>query len=126
VRCGDLPERPGQPIGQGTLAVLEHQRPEVPRVEELDVDRRVQFAQAAQLAVLLAHELLAQRRHLEIQVELGQEEVGSEALHHRAIQVPQDREGVRFVVPADSVEVQDSCHLRLAGVGEGDPSVHRR
>ena len=60
------PERAGQRVDQGESTVLEHERPEVARVEQLDVEVRVQLAQAAQLAVLLAHELLAERRHLEV------------------------------------------------------------
>ena len=35
-----------------------------------------------------------------------------------AIEVPQDREGVWLVVPADGVEVEDPRHLRFARVRE--------
>ena len=73
---GDLPGRPGQRVGEGQLAVLEHERPEVTGVEQLDVEVGVELAQAAQLAVLLAHELLAERRHLEVELEVGQVEIG--------------------------------------------------
>ena len=80
---GDLTGRPGQLLGQREPAVLEHQGPEVAGVEQLDPDVRVELAQAAQLAVLLAHELLAQRGQLDVQVEVGQVEVRGEALERR-------------------------------------------
>jgi hypothetical protein len=60
----------GQGVGQGELPVFEHERAEVTRVEQLDLDVRIQLAQATQLAVLLADQLLAERRHLEVQVQL--------------------------------------------------------
>ena len=113
------PDEPDRPSASAMLAVLEHQRPEVPRVEQLDVEVRVQLAQPAELAVLLADELLAEGRHLEVEVEVGQVEVRREALDDVAIEVPQDREGVRLVLPAHGVEVEDPRHLGLAGVREG-------
>ena len=109
----------GQRVDQRESAVLEHEGTEVARVEELDVADRVQLAEAAKLAVLLAHELLAERRHLEVAVEIGQVEVGREALDDRPFEVPQDRERARLVFPAHGVEVEDPRQLRLAGVGEG-------
>ena len=112
------PDVPGQPLVQRELAVLEHQRPEVAGVEQLDVEVRVELAQPAQLAVLLADELLAQRGHLEVEVQVGQVEVGREALDHVTVQVPQDRERVWLVLPAHRIEVEDARHLGLAGVGE--------
>ena len=97
----DLARRAGQLVEQRELAELEHQRPEVAGVEQLDVEVRVELAQAAELAVLLADELLAERRHLEVQVEVRQVEVRREALDDVAVEVPEDREGVRLVLPAD-------------------------
>ena len=96
-----LAGRAGQLVEQREAAELEQQHPEVPRVEQLDLDVRVQLAQPAQLAVLLAHELLLERRELDVQVEVGQVEVGREALDDVAVEVPADREGVRLVGPAD-------------------------
>ena len=120
------PDDPDRPSTRAMLPVLEHQRPEIARVEQLDVDRRVELAQAPQLAVLLAHEPLAECRHLEVEVEVGQVEVRREALDDGPVEVPEDREGVRLVLPADRVEVEDAGHLRLAGVGERRTRLHRR
>ena len=100
-------------------AELEQQRPEVAGVEQLDPDVRVELAQAAQLAVLLAHELLLERGELDVQVEVGEVEVRREALDHLAAHRPADRERVGLVLPADLVEVEDPRQLRLARVGEG-------
>ena len=77
------PTVPDSVVGERQLAVLEHQRPEVARVEELDPDVRVELAQPAQLAVLLPHEPLLEGRQLDVEVEVGQVEVRREALDDR-------------------------------------------
>ena len=81
-------------LDQRELAVLEHQRPEVARVEQLDPHVGVELAQATELPVLLPDEPLPQRRQLEVQVQVRQVEVGREALDDGALEVPQDREHV--------------------------------
>ena len=116
-----LAGRAGQLVVEREPAELEQQHPEVAGVEQLDPDVRVQLAQPAQLAVLLAHELLLERRELDVQLEVGQVEVGREALDDVAVEVPGDRERVRLVRPADLVEVEDPGELRLARVGERGP-----
>ncbi len=98
--------------------VLEQQRSEVLAVEQLDAHHRVQLTEPAQLAVLLAHQALLQRGQLEVQVEFGQVEVGREALNDITVEVPQDREGPRLVLPRDLVVVEDARQLLLAGMGE--------
>ena len=114
----DWPVVPVSSSTQREPPELEQQHPEVAGVEQLDPDVRVQLAQPAQLAVLLAHELLLERRELDVQVEVGQVEVGREALDDVAVEVPADRERVGLVGPADLVEVEDPGQLRLARVGE--------
>ena len=99
--------------------VLEHQRSEVSGIEELDPETRVQLAQSADLAVLLANESLLERRELDEELQIGQVEVRREALQDIAVEVPKDREDARFVLPGDLVEVQDAGELGLAGVGKG-------
>ena len=79
-----LAGRAGQVVQQRHPPELEHQHPEVPRVEQLDADVRVELAQAAQLAVLLAHELLLERRELDVELHVRQVEVRREALDHVA------------------------------------------
>ena len=105
-------------LEQRELAVLEHQRPEVTRVEQLHADLRIELPQVAQLAVLLPDQRLLERRQLDVQVDLRQVEVGRERLDDRAVGVPGDGEDVGFVSPRDTVEVQDPRQLRLALVCE--------
>ena len=109
---------PGQRIDQRDPPELQHQHPEVAGVEQLDADVGVELTQPPQLAVLLAHEALLERRELDVQVDVGQVEVGREALDDRAVERPQHGERVRLVLPADVVEVEDPRELRLARVGE--------
>jgi hypothetical protein len=81
--CGrrhDLAGASRQLVDERELAELQHQRPEVAGVEELHPQVRVELEDAAELAVLLADELLAERRHLEVEVEVRQPEVRREAL----------------------------------------------
>ena len=122
----DLAGRAAQGVGEREPAELEHERPEVAGVEQLDPDVGVELADPAQLAVLLADELLAEGRHLEVELEVRQPEVRREALDDGPVEVPQDRERVRLVLPADPVEVEDPGHLGLAGVGEGRARPVRR
>ena len=116
-----LAGRAGQVVEQGQPPELEQQHPEVARVEQLDPDVRVQLPEPAQLAVLLADQLLLERRELHVQVEVRQVEVRREALDHLAGHGPADGEGVGLVRPAHLVEVQDPGQLRLARVGERGP-----
>ena len=108
--------------GRVEPTVLEQQRPEVARVEELDAHHRVELPEVAQLAVLLAHQALLERRELDVDLQLGQVEVGREGLHDDAVGVPADGEDVRLVEPFDLVVVEDAGQLRLAGVGEAGAS----
>src|SRR6266511_2236726 len=71
-------------------AVLPDQAEVVALVEDLAVDLGVLLTEAADLAVLLRHQLLVQRGDLDEQVVL------------------------------DLVEVEEACELALAGVGKGD------
>ena len=64
------PVGPGQVVEQRQPAELEQQGPEVARVEQLDPDVGVGLAEPAQLAVLLADELLLERRELDVQVDV--------------------------------------------------------
>ena len=76
--------------------------------------------QSPDLAVLLGHELLVEGRDLDVEVELGQVEVGREALGRVALAVPVDVEGRGLVAPLDLVEVQQLRELPLAVVSEPD------
>ena len=127
--CGEAtcPDEPDSPSMQRELPVLEHQRPEVAGVEQLDVDARIELAKPAQLAVLLADEPLAERRHLEVEVEIRGGRSRAQKLSttspsrfHRIGKVS------GLVLPADRVEIEDAGHLRLAGMGERRAGVHRR
>ena len=67
--------------------VLHEQVQVVALVQHLDLDLGVQLAQATRLAVLLRHELLVERRDLDVLVVRGQVEVGRERLHRVAVAV---------------------------------------
>src|SRR5207247_11000303 len=87
-------------------------------VEQLDANVRVELTEPPQLAVLLADEALPERGQLDVELEVWEPEVGREALGHNAVQVPQDGERMRLVLPFDAIEVEDAGELRLARVGE--------
>src|SRR5207249_7161666 len=89
-------------------------------IEDLAVDVRVQFAELANLPVLLRDELLVERRDLDVEVVLGQEEVGREPSNDFALLVPFQVERARLVLPFDLIEVEEASELPLAGVGEAD------
>jgi hypothetical protein len=114
----DLAGRPGQLVDEGQLAELQHQRPEVAGVEELHPQVRVQLEDAPELAVLLADELLAERRHLEVQVEVGSQKSGEKLSTTLPSRFQTIGNVWRLVLPADLVEVEDPGHLGLARVGE--------
>jgi hypothetical protein len=61
---------------------------------------------------------LIERRDLDVEVELGEVEVGGEALGDRARAIPLDVEGGRLVAPLDLIEVQQPGELPLAVVRE--------
>ena len=112
------PGRPGQRLGEAEPAVLEHHRPEVAGVEQLDPDVRVELAEAAQLAVLLADEALLQRRHLEEDLEVRQVEVRAKLSTTSPSRFQRIGKVVGSYSQRTCVEVQDPGHLGLAGVGE--------
>ena len=75
-------------------------------------------AQLPQLAVLPGDERLLHHRHLEVQILVGQVEVGRERLGDAALFVTLEDEGRRLVQPRDPVPVEDLRVLELRGVGE--------
>src|SRR5262245_19594702 len=100
-------------------AVLGDQRQVVALVEDLAVDARVELAEPADLPVLPGHELLVQGRDLDVEVVLGQEEVGGESLDDVAVLGPLEVARGRLVLPVDLVEVQQLRELTFARVSEG-------
>ena len=104
-----LRQRPEPVLGQQAMVV--------PAIQELDVDLGMDLPHMPYLAVLRGDQALLHRGQLDVQVQVGQEEVGSEHLDD-LVAIPDQREGARFVLPAESVEVEDLSKLLLAGVGE--------
>ena len=92
-------------------------------VEHADRDVGMQLDEPARLAVLLRHELLVQRRDLDVEVVRGQVEVGSERLHRPAVAIGLQRERARLVLPGDAVEVEQLRELALGVVREPDELV---
>src|SRR5439155_7154877 len=82
-------------------------------------DLRVQLPEAADLPVLLGHQLLVQRGDLDVQVVRGEVEVRGESLDGVAVRVQLQVERARLVLPVDLIEVQQPRELALARVSEG-------
>lgn len=96
-----------------------HQKIEiVALIEHLAFDMRVVFSQESYLPILLRHEFLAHCGDLDVHVIFGKIEVGSEETGWFAFVVPFHSEDIRFVLPIDSVEVEESGELAFAVVSE--------
>jgi hypothetical protein len=107
--------------GSGGLQSVLHEEAEVvPLVEDLAPHLRVPLPEAADLAVLLRHELLVQGRDLDVLLVGGEVEVGGEPLGDVALGVPVDVEGAGLVLPFDLVEVEKSGELPFRVVGKSD------
>ena len=94
-------------------------------VENPALDVRVQLPQSTCLAILFGHELLVQRRDLDVGVVRGQVEVRGEPLRGVAVAVPCDVERGGLISPVDLVEVEKFGELPLAVVGERDALVRK-
>src|SRR6187551_505345 len=86
---------------------------EVALVEQLDLDLRVELPQLAELPVLPRDERLLHHGHLEIEVLLGEVEVGRERLDDLPLRVALEDERRRLVEPRDAVVVEDLRVLEL-------------
>jgi hypothetical protein len=96
-----------------------HQKIEiVTLIEDLAFDLRVVFSQESYLPILLRYEFLTHCGDLDVHVIFGKIEVGSEEAGWFSFVVPFQSEGIRFVQPIDSVEVEESGELALAVVSE--------
>jgi hypothetical protein len=61
---------------------------------------------------------LVERGYLDVQIELGEIEVGRETLRDRPRAVPGDIERGRLVAPLDLIEVEQASELPLAVMGK--------
>src|SRR5204863_942318 len=113
----------GLALGGRGQAVLEDQVTVVAVVEQLDLDVRVQLAQAAQLAVLLRDQALFERRQLDVEIQFRQVEVGRESLHHPAVVGVAQRKAMWLVLPGQLIEVEDAREIFLAGVRKRGPAI---
>jgi hypothetical protein len=95
-------------------------------VQDLAADVGVELHEPSDLTVLLGHELLVERRDLDVDIELGQVEVRGEALSSLAGPVPVDVERRGLVVPRDLIEIQQLRELPLAVVSEANQFVGKR
>jgi hypothetical protein len=87
---------------------------EVPLIEDLASNIRIQLPKAPNLPVLLGDQLLVHRGDLDEQIIVREVEVGPEVLGGLAGVVPLDGEGAGLVVPGDVVEVEQPGELSLA------------
>jgi Icc protein len=86
---------------------------DVALVEELDVDVRIDLAQPPQLAVFAGGERLLHHRQFEVEILLGEVEVGRERLDDAALVVALEDERARLVLPRHAVVVEDLRALPL-------------
>src|SRR4051812_19206110 len=91
---------------------------EIPLVEELDPDVGVALAQLPDLSVLPRDERLLHLRDLDIEILLGEVEVGRKRLGDAAGLVRLEDERRRLVRPRDAVVVEDLRALELRRAGE--------
>lgn len=106
-------------LGVRFLETVLHQQVEiVALIEHLAFDVRVVLSEKPDLAILLRYEFLAHCRDLDVHVIFGQIEIGSEETGWFSLFVPRESKGIRFVLPIDSVEVEETGKLALAIVSE--------
>jgi len=91
---------------------------DVAPIEELDPDVRIQPLNLAKLLVLAGDQRLLHHRHLDEEVLLGEVEVGRERTHHAPLLIAFQNEGVRLVIPAYPVVVEDLRALNLDPIRE--------
>jgi hypothetical protein len=83
-------------------AVLGEERLHVPRIQQLDLDVRIELAEPAELAILAVGQRGLQRGDLDVEIEVGEIEVWSEVLGGPAILGPFEGKLARFVLPANA------------------------
>jgi hypothetical protein len=106
--------------------VLQQQVEIVALVQDPAADVGVERAQPPDFAVLLGDQLLIERGYLDVEIELGQIEVGCEALRDGSGAIPRDVERRRLVTPFDLIEVEQASELALAVMREAGRLVRLR
>jgi hypothetical protein len=100
--------------------VLDEQTQIVALIENLAFDLRVELAQAAHLPILLGHQLLAHRGDLDVEIVIGEVEVGAKELRRGTVGSELDCKLARLVLPVDLVEIEESRKLSFAFVSKID------
>lgn len=111
------------PLRRFLQPVLDQQVQVVALIQDLALDVGVELVQPPNLAVLLRYEFLVEGRDLDVEIEVGQVEVGREPLGGNPVPVPIDIERRRFVGPRDPIEVEKPRELALAVMCEVDGFV---
>jgi hypothetical protein len=99
--------------------VLDHEVQIVTLVEDLAADVRVVLPEQLHLLVLLRDQLLVHGRDLDVEIVVGQVEVGSEELDRDTVLEPY-REDLGLVLPRNAVEIEEKRELSLTVVSELD------
>ena len=118
--------RSGYPCGSGMChfgvgllkAVFDEQVQIVALVKDLAMDIGVVFPEQPHLAVLLGNQLLAHRGDLYVDIILWKVEIGPEIPRGFAVIIPLECKRTRFVLPVDTVEIEQPRELSLAVVSE--------
>ena len=101
-------------------AVLDDEMEVVALIEDFALDIGMNRLEPADLLVLLGDQLLIHGRDLDVQLVVGQIEIGCEVLGGLPVVIELDREAIGFVVPRNSIEVKEERELALAVVGKFD------
>jgi len=107
-----------RPLGGEPQPVALREPLDVPPVEELDANVRVEPVDLAELSILACHERLLHDGDLDEEVLLREVEVGRECTDDASVPVPLEDEGVGLVVPRYAVVIEDLRALDLDTVRE--------
>jgi hypothetical protein len=94
-------------------------------VQHADLHVGVLLDEPPRLAILLRHELLVERRDLDVEVVRRQIEVGRERLDRPSVAVVFEGERTRLVLPDDAVEVEQLRELPFGVVRETNQLVRK-
>ena len=98
--------------------VFDDQLHVVTLIEDLAAHVRMNGLEQFHLLVLLRDQFLVHRGDLDVQVVVGQIEVGSEVFGRFTVFVELNRKTLRFVVPRNPIEIEKKGELALTVVSE--------
>lgn len=98
--------------------IFDHHVTQVAPVKELDIDVRVQFPQAPYFAVLARGQLWPDGGQLNVELFIGEVEVGRKSFRYPACFIPCQSEGAGLVLPLNAVVVENTGEFFFNRVDE--------